>query len=359
MPRRRYAIITDGFLTDRRAKTAHGVMQYGRDDVVAVIDSAHAGKTMREVMPRLGSDAPIVASMRDALALRPTSLLLGVANLGGFIPPVFREHILVAIDAGLEIVSGLHQLLRDDAEFVERAKRSGARLWDVRVPPPDIALYSGAAARVPQVVVLAVGTDCAIGKKTVMVELDRAARAAGDRSEFVATGQTGILIAGKGIAVDRVISDFITGAAERLVLDVAPEADYALVEGQGSIIHPAYAPVTHGLLFGCAPDLLVMCAHAGRHEIEEFGVPIPPLPEFIALHEALLRPVKPACVVALALNTMDLDDPGARAAIAAAEAQTGLPADDVVRFGGSKLWRAVRAGAAETAKAKVRGAAAR
>ncbi|HXM17424.1 MAG TPA: DUF1611 domain-containing protein [Candidatus Tumulicola sp.] len=349
---RRYAIITDGFLTDRRAKTAHGVMQYGRDKVVAVIDSGYAGKTMREVMPRLGCDAPVIASMREALALRPTSLLLGVANQGGFIPPSFREHILVAIDAGLEIVSGLHELLRDDAEFVERAKASGARLWDVRVPPPDIPLYSGAAARVPQVVVLAVGTDCAIGKKTVMIELDRAAREAGERSEFVATGQTGILIAGKGIAVDRVISDFITGAAEQLLLGVSAEADYALVEGQGSIAHPAYAPVTHGLLFGCSPDVLVMCAQAGRRDIEEYGVPLPPLPEFIALHEALLRLVKPARVAAVALNTMDLDDAAARAAITAVEAQTGLPVDDVVRFGGAKLWRAVRAAAAETAKAK-------
>jgi uncharacterized NAD-dependent epimerase/dehydratase family protein len=350
MAHRRYAILTEGQLLDRRAKTAHGVIQYGRDEIAAVIDSQFAGRDIADVLPRLGRSAPIVASVREALALKPTSLLLGVANQGGFIPESFRPQILDAIDAGLEIVSGLHQLLCEDAQFVERAKASGSRLWDVRVPPPGIPLFSGAAYRVPQVVALAVGSDCAVGKKSVMIELERAARAAGDRAEFVATGQTGVLIAGKGIVVDRVISDFITGAAEQLVLGVAPDADVALVEGQGSIYHPAYAPVTLGLLFGCAPDMLVLCVDTNRAEVEEYGVPIPPLTEMIRAHEALLAPVKPARVVAIAVNTASLEDVHARAALVAAEAQTGLPADDVVRFGGAKLWKAVREAARSTAK---------
>ena len=350
MTLRRYAILTDGHLTDRRAKTAHGVIQYGRDEIAAVIDAQFAGRDVKDVLPRLGRSAPIVASMREALALRPTSLLLGVANQGGFIPDSFRPYIVEAIDAGLEIVSGLHELLRDDAQFVELAKRSGSRLWDVRVPPPDIPLFSGAAYRVPAVVALAVGSDCAVGKKSVMIELERAARTAGDTAEFVATGQTGVLIAGKGIVVDRVISDFITGAAEQLVLGVSAGADVALVEGQGSIYHPAYAPVTVGLLFGCAPDVLVLCVDANRAAIEEYGVPLPSLQAMIRDHEALVAPVKPARVVAVAINAAALDDATARAAIADAHAQTGLPADDVVRFGGSALWRAVRDAGRSTAK---------
>ncbi|MBV8081511.1 MAG: DUF1611 domain-containing protein, partial [Candidatus Eremiobacteraeota bacterium] len=357
MPVRRYAILTEGQLLDRRAKTAHGVIQYGRDEIAAVIDAEYAGKDVRDVLPRLQRSAPIVATLAQALAYKPTSLLLGVANQGGFIPQAFRPHILAAIDAGLEIVSGLHQLLRDDPEFVARAKASGARLWDVRLPPEGIPLFSGAAYQARQVVVLAVGSDCAVGKKSVMIELDRAARAAGDRSEFVATGQTGTLIAGKGIVVDRVISDFITGAAEQLVLGVSPDADVALVEGQGSLWHPAYAPVTLGLLFGCAPDLLVMCIDTARTEVEEYGVALPPLSEMIRMHEALLAPIKPARVAAVAVNTSSLPDDRARAAIANAHAACGLPADDVVRFGGARLWRALREAARETPKRRLDAAA--
>lgn len=354
MAQRRYGVLTEGHLLDRRAKTAHGVIQYGRDEIAAVIDSQYAGRDVRDVLRRLGRAAPIVASLRDALAHKPTSLLLGVANQGGFIPPEFRPQILDAIDAGLEIVSGLHELLIEDKEFVARAQRSGARLWDVRVPPADIPLFSGAAYQAPQVIALAVGSDCAVGKKSVMIELDRAARAAGDRTEFVATGQTGTLIAGKGIVVDRVISDFITGAAEQLVLGVSPDADVALVEGQGSLWHPAYAPVTLGLLFGCAPDVLVMCIDTERTSIEEYDVVLPPLAEMIRAHEALLAPIKPARCAVVAVNTSSLDDARARAAIAEAEASAGLPADDVVRFGGAGLWRALRDAAQRTPKRQAR-----
>lgn len=344
--RRRYAVLTEGYLTDRHAKTAHGVMQYGRDDVVAVIDSTCAGKNAMDVVPHLGRSSPIVSTAREAIALGPTSLLLGVATAGGVVPPAFRVQILDAIDAGVEIVSGLHEFLNDDAEFVARARASGAKLWDVREVPNGIPLFSGEAYRVPQTVVLAVGSDCAIGKMTVMLELERAGRAAGARPEFVATGQTGILIAGKGIAVDRVISDFVTGAAERLVLSVDSDTNITLVEGQGSILHPAYAPVTLGLLYGCAPDLFVLCHDAARNRIEEFDVPIPDLKTLAAMHESWVAPIKPARCIAVALNTRKLDDGAARAAIADAERVTGLPADDVVRFGADKLWRAIAQAAA-------------
>lgn len=344
--KRRYAILTEGYLTDRHAKTAHGVMQYGRDDVVAVVDSTHAGKDAIDVMPHLGRSCPIVATAREALALRPTSLLLGVATAGGVVPPAFRLQILDAIDAGVEVVSGLHQFLNDDPELVDRARESGAELWDVRAVPDGIPLFSGEAYRVPQTVVLAVGSDCAIGKMTVMLELERAGRAAGARPEFVATGQTGILIAGKGIAVDRVISDFVTGAAERLVLSVEPDTDVTLVEGQGSILHPAYAPVTLGLLYGSAPDFFILCHDAARTTIEEFDVPIPRLKTLADMHEAWVAPIKPARCIAIALNTHRLDERAARAAIENAERDTGLPADDVVRFGAGKIWRAVAEAAA-------------
>lgn len=355
--RRRYVVLTEGYLTDRHAKTAHGVMRYGRDEIVAIVDSQYAGRDALDVLPRLARHAPVVATMGDALAFSPTSLLIGVATAGGIAPPSFRPHVLAAIDAGLEIVNGLHQMLRDDAEYVARAQASGAKFWDVRVPPANIPLFSGAAYRVKQFVALAVGSDGAIGKMSAMLELERAGIAAGERPEFVATGQTGIVIAGKGIAVDRVISDFVSGASEQLVLDVSPEAAYALVEGQGSIYHPAFAPVTYGLLFGCAPDGLVLCHHSSRSRIEEFDVPIPSLRAMVRDHEMLLAPVKPAKCVAIALNTSDLGDEAAHIAIASAEQETGLPTDDVVRFGGEKLWGAISSAARSSPKQRIAAAA--
>jgi uncharacterized NAD-dependent epimerase/dehydratase family protein len=349
--KRRYVALTDGYLADvHHAKTAHGVLRYGADEVVAIVDAAFAGRRLIEVVPSLGRDAAVVASVGDALPLAPTSLLVGVAVSGGALPPQFRAHILAAIDAGLEIVNGLHQFVTDDPEFVARARTSGARLWDVRRPPDDIPLFCGEAYGVPQIVVLAVGSDCAVGKMSVMLELASAANLAGTRSEFVATGQTGIMITGKGIAVDRVISDFVSGAAEQLVLDVSPETEFTFVEGQGSIINPAFAAVTYGLMFGSAPDLLILCHDVERTSIGDFDVPIPALKALVLLHESTLAPIKPAPCVAVALNTKSLSAAGAQAHIHQVQGRTGLPTDDVVRFGGDKLMRVVRAAAQRTPK---------
>lgn len=350
--RRRYVIIADGLLTQHDAKTAFGVLRYGRDEVVAVIDRDHAGRTMFDVAPFLGSHVPIVASLDEALRFEPTALLIGVATVGGASPQHFRPQIVGAIDRGLEIVSGLHALLADDAEFVEHARRSGSRFWDVRVPPADLGVFTGRAYDVPQTVVLAIGSDCAVGKMSVMLEIERVANAARLVAEFVATGQTGILIAGKGITVDRVIADFGPGATERLVTDVGPNASVTLVEGQGSILHPAYAPVTFGLLLGAAPDLLVLCHDVRLTTILGFDhVAIPPLKRLIEMHETYLQSIKPARVVAVALNTSSLDEAGARAAIAAAERETGLPATDPVRYGAAPLWGAIETAIPTTPKA--------
>jgi len=357
--RRRYVALTEGFLTDpHHAKTAHGVLRYSADPVVAIVDGAYAQRNLRDVLPEMDKDVPIVATVQEALGYEATSLLVGVAVSGGALPLQFRAHLEAAIDAGLEIVNGLHQFVSEDPDLVARARASGARLWDVR-KAGDIPLFSGDAYGVPQVVVLAVGSDCAVGKMSVMLELAAAARACGDQAEFVATGQTGIMIAGKGIAVDRVISDFISGAAEQLVLQVAKTTEFTLVEGQGSILNPAFSAVTYGLMFGSAPDLLVLCHEAGRDSIEDFDVPVPPLGQLARLYEAALAPLKPAPCVAVALNTRALDASGAKDYINRTQAQTGLPTDDVVRFGGERLWRALRSAAETTPKWASRRQAAR
>jgi uncharacterized NAD-dependent epimerase/dehydratase family protein len=204
---------------------------------------------------------------------------------------------------------------------------------------------TGANLELPVRTVLTVGSDCAIGKMTVSLELERAALARGLAAAFVPTGQTGIAIAGWGIAVDAVVSDFLAGAAERLVVEGHERgADLLFVEGQGSLTHPAYSGVTLGLLHGSAPHVLVLCHLAGQTEVEGYpGQPLVPLPALVELHERIALPARPARVAAIALNTRLLGEADAREAVAAAAADTGLPADDPVRFGPERLLDAVLA----------------
>ena len=337
MKRRRYAILApDRFAHD--AKTAHGVIAYGSDEVVAVIDASLAGRRVCDAVAHLRSTAPIVATVAEALRSEPTSLLIGTAPKGGALPPAWRQAVLQAIAARLEIVSGLHDMLGDDAEFAEAASRAGTDIWDVR-RPPDVPLFSGAVYDVAAPILLLVGNDCAVGKMTVALELVKAANDAGANARFVPTGQTGIMIAGWGISIDRVIADFAPGATEQLVLHAAAEgAEQIVVEGQGAINHPAYAPVTLALMYGAAPDALVLVCEPLKTHIESFDTPALPYRELIRIHEALLATVKPARVVGIALNTRGLSEERARAEIDRAQRETLLPADDVVRFGADALY---------------------
>jgi uncharacterized NAD-dependent epimerase/dehydratase family protein len=202
---------------------------------------------------------------------------------------------------------------------------------------------TGENLQVPATIVLTVGSDCAIGKKTVAVELDRAAQRRGLRSVFVPTGQTGIWIAGWGIAIDAVVSDFLAGAVERLVVEGAARGGELLwVEGQGSLVHPAYSGVTMGLMHGAAPHAFVLVHKAGATRTEGYpDHPLPPLPELIELHERASLPLRRAKVVAIALHTGALGEDAARAEIARVREETGLPVDDPVRFGADTLLNAV------------------
>ena len=339
---RSWVVLTDGYLTSRNAKTAHGVIRYSTDSIAAVLDREHAGLSLGGVLPGLGSDAPIVGSLGEALEFKPTSLLLGVATPGGWMPEHWRTWMIEALEAKLEIANGLHRFLRDDPELVALAEQHGGRLWDVRDPPSDIPLFSGANLDDPRPVVLTVGTDAAVGKMSAALELVGAANANGRRAEFIATGQTGILIAGWGIAVDRVISDFTSGAAEKLIADASRDSDVLIVEGQGGLWHPAYAGVTLGLLHGAAPHVIVLCHQAGRTAIEEPPyTKLPPVPEMIDAYERNAATVRPAKVACVAVNCGGLDDGERAQTVAEVETETGLPAGDVMAGDAPKLWAAV------------------
>jgi uncharacterized NAD-dependent epimerase/dehydratase family protein len=337
---KRYLVLAEGFSTDpQHGKTMHGVLRYRRDDVVAILDSTRAGETH--------DGLPVVASVAEALPLEPTTAIVGVATRGGRFPPEWVDLLRSSVEHGLDLENGLHVFLADDPELAELARRHGVELRDLRRPPPDLSTATGENLEVDARIVLTVGSDCAIGKMTVCCELDLEARRRGLRSVFVPTGQTGIAIAGWGIAVDAVVSDFLAGATERLVVEGAERGDLLWIEGQGALLHPLYSGVTLGLMHGSVPHAYVLCHEAGRTEIEGAGGgphPIPPLRELVDLHERMSLPARKAKVVAVALNTRRLDDAAAREAIAAAEAETGLPADDPVRFGAAKLVDAVLKG---------------
>jgi len=333
VPDRRYAVLAEGWFANRHAKTAHGLIRYGKDEVVAVIDSTLAYSSVREAMPELERDAPIVGSLEEALELSPTSILVGLAPAGGRLPEEWLATLGLAADAGLEIVSGLHQRLAPDFP--------GKKVWDVREPPADIPLFSGEGFGVEPKVALTVGTDTAIGKMTASLEIGRCASEAGLASEFVATGQTGIIIAGWGICVDAVISDFVAGASEQLVLEAARrDPDLILVEGQGSLGHPAYSGVTLGLLHGSCPDCLILCAAPQNEEVFA-GVPRPEPSRIARLYEEVAALVKPAPVVAVSVNTRGLDDAGAEELVARIAEETGLPAADPFRASAAPILAAV------------------
>ncbi|MEA2377999.1 MAG: hypothetical protein QOD13_1906 [Thermoleophilaceae bacterium] len=338
------AIFAEGLFAVHNGKTGHGVIRYGTRDVVAVIDSTQAGRTASEVVPFSLQPVPIVATLEEAIERGATALLIGVAPTGGRLDPAWRATLLQAIRAGLHVEAGLHTQLSEDPELRREATRAGVALRDLRAAPVDITVPRGPYSRPDSVkVVHSVGSDTVIGKKVVTLELDRAARERGHRSVYVPTGQTGVAIAGWGIAVDHVISDYVGGAGERLVHEGAQRGDLLFVEGQGGLFHPAYSGVTLGLLHGSAPDLLVLVHKAGSTALRNYPeLPIPPLVELIAAYEGATRPVRPARVAAVALNTAELgSDEEARAAIEAAEAETGLVADDVVRFGPERVLDAV------------------
>ena len=348
----RLAIFAEGLFAKHTGKTAHGVIRYGTREVVAVIDSTCAGRTASEVEPFCLKPVPIVATLDEALELEPDTLLIGVAPPGGKLDSAWRPTLLAALEAGVSLEAGLHTQLNEDPELREAAERHGAQLRDLRQAPPDLSVPQGPYSRPDNVqVVHSVGSDTVIGKKVVTLELDRAARERGLRSVYVPTGQTGVAIAGWGIAVDHVISDYVGGAGERLVHQGAERGDLLFVEGQGAIFHPAYSGVTLGLLHGSAPDLLVLVHKAGAtHNRNYPDLPIPPLNELIAAYERVAAPVRPARVSAIALNTSDLDEDAARAAIADAERETGLVSDDVVRFGPERVLDAVLRALDSTAK---------
>lgn len=346
----RHVILADGDFGPMTSKTANSVIRYQPDRVVAVLDRRHAGKTAQDVLG-FGGGIPVVASMSEALARGADSVLIGIAPSGGRLPADWHAWLLEAIEAGCNVVSGLHTFLADDPQLSAAAASRGVTITDIRRPPRDLPISGGLAKETAALRVLTVGTDCNVGKMTAQLQLVKGLKERGLRTNFVATGQTGIMIEGWGIGVDAVVADFIGGAAEQITLRGAEGADIVLVEGQGSINHPGYSGVTLGLLHGSCPDVMILCHQATREYIGDYRkaswLKIPPLSEYVRMYEAIAGMVHPSKVIGIAMNTYDMDEAAARAACERAAAETGLPCTDPVRFDPAPLLDAIANAAAE------------
>jgi uncharacterized NAD-dependent epimerase/dehydratase family protein len=337
-----WLLLAEGSFDVHGAKTATSLIRYRPEEVVAVLDSTKAGRTVGEILG-FGGSIPIVAALAEGMALAPTPnrLLVGISPPGGRLPESWREVLRRALDHGLDLDSGLHFHLGRDPELAALAGERGASIVDLRLPPADLSTPTFARKDLGVPVVLTVGSDCNVGKMTAMVELERQALERGRRYRFAATGQTGILLAGSGIAVDAVISDFVAGAAERLTVDAARDADLVLVEGQGSLIHPFFSGVTLGLLHGAQPDAMILCHVLGRGEIRYCaGYAIPSLSRLVEIYEEAAAWMRPCRVVGVALATHHVAAAEARDEIERAAAETGLPVEDPVRLPSGALLEA-------------------
>lgn len=339
---RRIAILAEGHFNVYAAKTAVGVIRYSPNPVVAVIDSENAGKTVQEVMG-FGGDIPIVATMQEALQYQPEALIIGIAPTGGRLPIEWRKAVNEALQAKIEIWSGLHSFLADDEEFRALALANNTRIWDVRKPRPDLVVADARALNTRAFVILAIGTDCNIGKMTVCLELQKHCRELGYKTGFVATGQTGILIEGDGTPLDAVPGDFMPGEVERLVMERDQAGcDIIFVEGQGAITHPGFGAVTLGLLLGAMPDSFVLCHQPGRECYRpSHHVPIPEIRASAALYEHLMQQYKAPKVGAVALNTYQLTPEEAAQQEREISELMGVPAADPIRTGVADLWAAL------------------
>jgi uncharacterized NAD-dependent epimerase/dehydratase family protein len=340
---RRLAILAEGSFEWRDAKTAIGVIRYGKDSVVAVIDSTKAGQDVaQELKADFGGGIPIVRNINEALEYQPDALLIGIAPRGGLLPVEWRWQLLTAIKAGLDIINGLHVFLSDDEEFSSAAAMHGVTIWDVRRPPNKKRTAAFTPHRSGSHTVLLVGSDCSAGKMSAALELNEEALRRELNSAFIATGQTGMIISGNGLPADAIVSDFIAGLMEEIVLDFTNQHDWVFVEGQGSLNHPAYSPVTLGLIHGSMPDAMIFCHKVGATTINgyEHCTLLPPLKRLIEINEeavSWLRPDRSSKVVGLSLITNHLSEQEALDAVKRVEDETGLPATDVVRFGAGIL----------------------
>lgn len=338
----RIAVLLNGGIRGTQGKTGLALVRFRPDAIAVVIDQDCAGQSLRS-LTSIPCDAPIVASVSEALVYQPDVLAIGIAPSGGALPDQWLPELKQAVAAGLSIVNGLHTRLADLPEL-QALLQPKQWIWDVRQEPPGLKVGSGQARELLCQRVLTVGTDMSVGKMSTSLALDQVGQKRGLRSRFLGTGQAGIMIAGDGIALDAVRVDFASGAVEQLLMRHGKNYDILHIEGQGSLFNPA-STATLPLLRGSQPTHLILVHRAGQFQIRNFPhVSIPPLKDVVTVYETVATAggsFTPAKVAGIALNTAHLDQDAALSAIATTQAETGLPCTDPIRFGADVLLGAI------------------
>ena len=335
------ALFCEATMGQPNTKMAEGILRYGPNECVAVIDSKAAGKSLKDFW-KLDTSLPIVGTLNEAIALGAEVLVLGTAPSGGRLPESWKEVILHALDSGMSVVNGLHDKLQPI--FSDKLKLD-QWIWDLRTPVGDLPQIGGArAADLNNTRVLMVGTDMAIGKMTAGLEIYKYLKDNNHNVNFLASGQTGVAIMGAGIPLDAYSVDHAGGAVERMVLE-SSKNDIVIVEGQGSLLHPG-STATLPLIRGTCPTHMILCHRARMTHLDtirknsENLIKVPPIKDVIALNEAVASAAGAlfkSKVVGICLNTRELDETSAHAEIEKLEAESGLPVQDPVRFGAAKI----------------------
>lgn len=341
-PNHRIALLLHDGLQSSRGKTGISMLRYSDIPIVAVIDAKSVGRSVPE-LTGIQRPVPIVASMEEALTYGPNVLAIGIAPSGGALPEPWRQEVKTAVASGLSVVNGLHTPMATDPELRSHLQ-TDQWIWDVRQEPSGLSVGSGKARELSCLRVLTVGTDMSVGKMSTSLELYGAALRRHLKAQFLATGQTGLMLGHPGIPLDAIRIDFASGAVEQLVLTYGENQDIVFVEGQGSLMNPA-STATLPLIRGSQPTHLILVHRAGQTHIHNFEhVPIPPLPPVISVYEAIATAggsFAPAPVAGIALNTFGLSEEDAKQAIAQTQAETGLPCTDAIRFGAEPLLDAI------------------
>ncbi len=339
-------ILTEGFTATRHAKTAEGVIRYGNWDLKSLIDSQYNKE--------LAYGIPVTHSIAEALNkfsyTKNKALLLGIAPVGGKLPESWLKIIKEAINNSCHIINGLHDFLEEKEELKSLAEQKQVHLWDLRNPNNYPASRENHICelkdRSAQVISM-VGSDCSVGKMCTALEITKSLNEAGLKSSFLATGQTGIAITGSGIPLDRIIGDFMAGSLEKEIeYNIeAQNPDFIIVEGQGSLLHPAYSSVTLALIHGSNPDALILCHKADLEEINgNYNIRIPDLKDLVKLYENtanLIKIKKSTKVLGISVNTSALNDEDAQKYIQNLEKDTGLAVTDPIRFGVNKITKSI------------------
>jgi uncharacterized NAD-dependent epimerase/dehydratase family protein len=315
------------------------LIRYRPDEVVAVIDREKIGSTSEEEVG-VGGNTPVLGDFNATLHLEPDTLVIGNATQGGFITDEYKAEIINAMNAGCDIISGMHQFLNDDEELKNIAAQKNVKLIDLRMPPDPPHFPTGTWQNRKVPVLLIVGTDCDTGKMTTAWEVAKRLQDRGRKVEFIGTGQTGILLSGSGVPIDAVKADFMAGEIEFLIQNTPKDTELVIIEGQGALTNQFYAGVTLGLMHGAMPDYMLM-THDPSRDLDVTDFPMVSMQHVMDLHLDLMKVFRESKFIGINLLTFAFDEKKALDVIQKSENEFNIPTTDLIRFGDKGLIDAI------------------